>query len=423
MTAEAQAPRPRLLTPAFLALAIASLAFFTAGGLVLPVAPKFAKFALDADSIGVGVAIGAFSVAALLLRPIVGWSSDRFGRKPLLVGGTLLTAAALALHLVASDLAVFVVARGMLGAGEGFFLVASLAAASDIAPEERRGEAISFFTLTLYVGLAIGPPIAELLFAAGSYQAVWLGALGVAAVAIALTFLVPESAPAIRHAGPAGTEADAGAARPDGASPDAATDRPRTRLIHPAGLFPGVIILLGLFGMAGFLSYLPLYTPTVGMQGAALPLTVYAVIVVVLRIVGATWPDRFGAARLSGAALAVSAVGLAIIGLVQSTPGLMIGTAIFASGVAFTMPALLALAVSRVPASERGTVVGTTTVFLDVVFGFAPVILGAIADVTSYGTTFVVSALLAAAASALLFARRSQVARPVAVANARRANR
>jgi MFS family permease len=393
------AAKPRLLTPPFLALAIASLAFFTAGGIVLPVAPRFAKFALGADAIGVGVAIGAFSVAALLLRPIVGWSSDRFGRKPLLVGGALLAVAAFALHLVANDLAVFIVARCLLGAGEGFFLVASLAAASDIAPEARRGEAISFFTLTLYVGLAVGPPIAEVVFATGSYQAVWLAALAVAVVAVVPTLAVPESAPAIRRRG------------------DGSEAQPRKPLIHPAGLFPGLVILLGLFGMAAFLSYLPLYTPSVGMSGATLPLAAYGVIVVVLRIVGATWPDRFGAARLSGAALALSAVGLAIIGLVPTVLGLMVGTVVFASGVAFTMPALLVLAVSRAPASERGSVVGTTTVFLDLVFGFAPVILGAIAAATSYGATFVVSAGLAAAASVLLVARRAQVTRPIAVAN------
>jgi MFS family permease len=398
------AAKPRLLTPPFLALAIASLAFFTAGGIVLPVAPRFAKFALGADAIGVGVAIGAFSVAALLLRPIVGWSSDRFGRKPLLVGGALLAVAAFALHLVANDLGVFIVARCLLGAGEGFFLVASLAAASDIAPEARRGEAISFFTLTLYVGLAVGPPIAEVVFAMGSYTMVWLAALAVAVVAIVLTLAVPETAPAIR-------DRRAGAREPDGAAVSG------SRLIHPAGLFPGLVILLGLFGMAGFLSYLPLYTPSVGMDGASLPLAAYAVIVVALRIVGATWPDRFGAARLSGAALALSAVRLAIIGLVPSQLGLMVGTVVFACGVAFTMPALLALAVSRVPPGERGSVVGTTTVFLDLVFGFAPVILGAIAAVTSYGTTFVVSAGLAAAASVLLVARRAEVSRPIAVAN------
>ena len=394
MTATINA-QPRLVTPAFLALAAAALAFFTAGGIVLPAASRFARFVLDADAIGVGVAIGSFSVAALLLRPLVGWSSDRFGRKPLLIGGAALNIAGLALHLVATDIVMFIVARSLLGAGEGFFFVAALAAASDIAPEERRGEAISFFSLSLYLGLAIGPPISEVLFATGSYQAVWLGAIAAAALATGLTALVPESAPALRSGG-------------DG-------ERPRGKLIHPAGLFPGFVILLGLFGMAGFLSFLPLYAPSIGLNTVGLPLAAYALIVVGLRIVGSKWPDRYGAARLSGAALIVSAVGLAIIGLVSSPAGLMVGTVVFASGVAFTMPALLTLAVSRVPPEERGSVVGTTTVFLDMVFGFAPMILGAVADAASYGATFLVSAVLAAGASALLVAGRNRVARPVAV--------
>lgn len=384
----------RLVTPAFVALAAATLAFFVAAGLVLPIAPRFAKIGLGADSVGVGVAIGSFSVASLLLRPIVGWSSDRFGRRPLLVGGSLVTIVALAVHLVATDLPLFIAARCLLGAGEGFFFVAAISAASDIAPETRRGEAISFLSLSLYLGIAIGPPVAEVIFAAGSYPVVWLAAAAMAAVAAGLSWLVPESAPALVDPVEGG--------------------RPRAPLIHPAGLFPGFIILLGLWGMAGFLTYLPLYTPEVGLQGAGLPLTLYALIVVGMRIVGARLPDRFGAARLSGAALVLTAVGLAVIGLVPTPIGLFAGTAVFASGVAFTMPALLSLAVSRVPPAERGTVVGTATLFLDLAFGFAPVVLGLIADRAGYGSTFVVSAGIAALASILLVARRASVERPVA---------
>jgi predicted MFS family arabinose efflux permease len=392
------ATKPRLITPAFVALAAATLAFFIAGGLGLPIAPRFAKLALGADALGFGVAIGSFSVTSLLLRPIVGWSSDRFGRRPLLIGGSLITVAALAIHLVATDLVVFTAARCLLGAGEGFFFVAALAAASDIAPEERRGEAISFLSLSLYLGIAIGPPIGEALFAAGSYNSVWLAAAGVASIAVVLSLLVPESAPGVM-AGRAGVARE-----------------PRGPLIHPAGIFPGVVILFGLWGMAGFLTYLPLYTPSVGMDGAGLPLTAYALIVVGLRIVGATWPDRFGAARLSGVALAISAIGLAIIGLVATPGGLLAGTVVFATGVAFIMPALLALSVSRVPPTERGSVVGTATVFLDVVFGTAPVVLGFVADATSYGATFLVSAALAVVAAALLLTRRDSLERPLPVA-------
>jgi predicted MFS family arabinose efflux permease len=387
---------PRLASPAFVVLAVATLAFFVAGGLVLPVAPRFAKLALDADALGFGISIGAFSIGSLLLRPVVGWSSDRFGRRPLLIGGSLVTVAALLLHVVAADLLVFTLARCALGAGEAFFFVAALAAASDIAPEERRGEAISYLSLSLYLGIAIGPPLAEWIFAAGSYAAVWIAAAAVAGAAVVLSLFVPESAPA--------------------ASDELARRSVKGRLFHPAGILPGIVILFGLWGMAGFFTFLPLYTPEIGMDGAGLPLTAYALVVVVLRIVGATWPDRFGAARLSGAALAISAIGLTMIGVIPTSLGLLLGTLVFAAGVAFTMPALLALAVSRVPATERGMVVGTTTVFLDLAFGAAPVVLGFVADASGYRTTFLVSALLAVVAVIVLRTARSSFRHPLPVA-------
>jgi MFS family permease len=371
----------RLVTRPFVALGVATLAFFVAGGIVLPIAPVFARQELRADSLGVGVAIASFSIAALAMRPIVGWASDRFGRRPLLVGGALLNVAALLLHLAATDLPLFIAARSLLGIGEGFFLVATIAAGSDLAPESRRGEAISFLTLSLYLGVAVGPPIGEAVIGAASYPGVWLVAAAVGAVAVLLAWITPETVP-----------------------PREPGEPPRRRLIHPAGLFPGLIILLGLWGMAGFLTFLPLYARQIGLGGAGAPLALYALIVVVLRVVGARIPDRYGASRVSGAALAMSATGLAVIGLSPSAIGLLVGTSVFAVGVAFTMPALLTMTVARVPPSERGTVVGTTTVFLDLAFGLAPVGLGSIADRTGYGATFLVSAVLAAVASMLLVA-------------------
>ena len=387
--------RPLLASPAFIVLAAAALAFFVAGGLILPVAPRFAKLALDADALGFGLSIGSFSIASLLCRPVVGWSTDRYGRRPLLVGGALVTVAGVLLHVVATDLLVFTVARCILGAGEAFFFVAAIAAASDLAPDARRGEAISFLSLSLYLGIAIGPPIGEVVFAAGSYDAVWLVAAVVAGAAVALSLVVPESAPPVTGAR---------SWRSGGGG-----------LIHPAGVLPGIVILFGLWGMAGFFTYLPLYTPEVGMDGAGLPLTAYALVVVAFRTIGATWPDRFGAARLSGVALAVSAVGLAVIGFFPTPVGLLAGTLVFASGVAFTMPALLTLAVSRAPATERGRVMGTTTVFLDIAFGAAPVVLGFVADGSGYRATFLVSAGLAVVAATILGAGRRSFRHPLLV--------
>jgi MFS family permease len=161
--------------------------------------------------------------------------------------------------------------------------------------------------------------------------------------------------------------------------------------------------------MAGFLAFLPLYARQVGLDGAALPLAVYALIVVGLRITFAKLPDQVGAARLSGAALVVAALGLVMTVAVATPAGLVLGTAVYAAGVAFMFPALLSLAVSRVDETERGIAVGTTTVFLDASFGIAPALLGGLAISWGFGGAFLVGAAVAAAGAAMLVARRGSL--------------
>ena len=82
----------------------------------------------------------------------------------------------------------------------------------------------------------------------------------------------------------------------------------------------------------------------------------------------------------------------------------MVGTVLFAVGVAFSFPALSLLVISSVPASERGAVLGTYTAFLDIAFGLGPVTAGAVVASWGYGASFVVSAGVAVAGAALLLA-------------------
>lgn len=387
-------PATPLVTRGYLVLLAGAVAFFVAGGVVLPVASRYARDVLRADDLGVGLAIGSFSIAALALRPVVGWSADRFGRRPLLLIGSLLNVASLVLHLAAFSLPVFVAARALLGAAEAFFLVAFIAAVADLAPPSRRGESLSYGSLTLYLGVAFGPWIGETVLGSSSYAWVWLAGAGIGVVAIVLLLLAPETMPAE-------------------AIPVDSTHRRAPRLIHPAGIEPGFISFLGLVGMAAFFTFLPLYGDEAGMDGVALPFLAYAVVVIVLRIVGATWPDRFGAVRVSGAALGIGGAGLAIFALLPNATGLVIGTLVFATGVAFLVPALLLVAVSRVPVDERGRVVGTASVFWDLSLGAGPVVLGIAASGGGYGTAFAVAAVASIAGLALLLVRRRSLMAPV----------
>lgn len=385
--AEASTPE-RLFTRAFVTVFASGLVFFVAGGLLLPVSPRFAIGPIGADALGFGIAMGMFALASLAARPVVGWLADSVGRRPLLVGGALLTTAGLVLHLGVTTLVPFVAARAILGVGEACFLVAGLSSAGDLAPPRRTGEALSLMSLSIYGGIAAGPVLGEAVLAAGGYPAVWITAAGLTGLSAALAALAPETRPS----------------RPPGAAAR------RGRLFHPAGVFPGLLVLCLTWGMAGFLTFVALHATALGLDGAGAALLVYGVVVILLRLLGARLPDRVGSARLAGSALVCSAVGLLLIGVLPGLGGLLAGTAVFAVGIALGVPAMIALAMSRAPATERGSVVGTTSVFLDLAFGLAPVALAPLAALAGYPATFVASAVVAVAGAALLIARRASLA-------------
>ncbi len=265
-----------------------------------------------------------------------------------------------------------------MGAAEAFVFVAAFAAVADMAPDDRRGEALSIFSLSLYVGIGIGPPIGEAILAAASYNAVWFVAAGIAVLSGLLALGVPETRSAER-----GEEAGG-------------------RLLHPKGILPGLVLMAGAWGMAGYFTFVSLYALHLGLDGAAPYLSAYAAVVIGLRLLGAKLPDRIGARRLSTLALVVGAAGLVLIGLWAEPTGLMVGTVLFAIGVAFSFPALSLLVVESVPASERGAVLGTYTAFLDLAFGLGPVTAGAVVASWGYGASFLVSAGVAVAGAALL---------------------
>src|SRR5690606_18746201 len=94
----------------------------------------------------------------------------------LLVGGALLGAVLMFLTAFAQTLPAIVVLRLGIGVAEAAFFVASFAALADLAPPSRMGEALSYNSLGLYLGLSIGPPLGELLVASSGYTAAWYGA-------------------------------------------------------------------------------------------------------------------------------------------------------------------------------------------------------------------------------------------------------
>jgi MFS family permease len=381
--------RPTLWTPAFAAVTLAAMAYFTADGVLIPAVPRYVQDRLGAGNVAVGLVVGTFSLAAFLLRPWAGSLGDRWGRRPLMVVGASLFAASVLGYVLASSPPALAVLRLLTGAGEAFFFVGAVTAAMDLAPAQRRAEAMSLASLALYVGIGLGPLLSEVAIERYGFAAAWTLAATAALTALILALRVPETRPAA-VAEVAGR----------------VSDHP---LVHRAGLLPGVMLLAGILGMAGFLTFVPLYALDLGMDGARVALLLFAGIIVAMRSLGARIPDRLGVGRATRMALALSAVGLAVVGTWRSPAGLMAGAALFATGIALLTPAVIALAVERVAPQERASVIGTTSAFLDLAFGLGPAILGVVA--ASIGRPGVFLAGAGVAAAGLLLVVRTRLGR------------
>jgi MFS family permease len=87
--------RERLVTPAFVRLTLADVAYFTSTGVSIYALPLWVTGPVGSDKSGAGLAFGAFAVSALILRPVAGRLADTRGRRRLLVGGALISAVGL----------------------------------------------------------------------------------------------------------------------------------------------------------------------------------------------------------------------------------------------------------------------------------------------------------------------------------------
>ena len=363
--------RPRLVDAPFTIVTAGSLAYFTAYAMLIPTLPRYVEDVLHGGDVAVGVAVGSFAFTALIFRPLAGVIGDRHGRRALIIIGSGFVALSNLGIAATSSLTMLVVMRLASGIGEAFVFVGAITIINDLAPAERRGEAVSLFSVSLYAGIALGPLLGESIFNAFSYDAVWL-------VAAALCML----------------DLVAGAAVPE-TRPDVEPALHRTglaRVLHPAGVFPGIVMFTSVVGFAGYSTFLPLYVDDLGLDGSRFVLLVYGLILVAIRLFGARIPDVVGVARAGLVGQSFSVVGLITMGVVQTVPGLFAGTAIFAVGQALTFPAFMALAVGNAPPAERGTAAGTTTAFVDLGFGLGPVILGGIVALTDEPTAFLAAA-------------------------------
>ena len=154
----------------------ATFLYFMAMGALIPTLPKYVEDELGGGGVAVGIVLGSFAVSAALARPWAGRLGDLRGRRLLVTGGAGIFGLSLCAYALVDSLVPLIALRLLSGLGEAAMFVGAATAIQDLAPDDRRGEAASYFSVALYAGLALGPAIGEQLADAHGFHTLWVAA-------------------------------------------------------------------------------------------------------------------------------------------------------------------------------------------------------------------------------------------------------
>jgi MFS family permease len=382
--------------------------------MIVPLLPYYAT-EFGASALVVGLLISAFSIAQLLSAPGWGRLSDRYGRRPAILAGLAVTAAAYVLFAFAGSIPLLLAARLVQGLGGGTIGVVQ-AYVADTSSAAERTKSLGWLSAVTSLGAVAGPAMGSGLDAAGGPRAVGLGAAALALLVAAFAWrFLRESRTETRTS--AAHSATTGRAAIRHVLTHA--DAPASRLIWiytvAIGAFYGTIqtvpLLLAerLHVTEHSIGYFIMYLGGLG--------------VVVRSVILGRLVDRLDEARLARLGIVTLAAGLACTGIAHSLPVVMLGFTLMPFGTAFLFPCVTGLLSESVRSSERGLYMGVQHTFGGVSRVAFPITAGLLMDGFGVGVPFWISALLVLATLPLAAAIAPGEAAATTAVLARRASR
>ncbi len=361
-------------------------------GAVIPMLPVYLHEQAGASTFVTGLLIGLSSAFALLGRLLAGKIADRRGRRIALLIGMAFCAAAGVLYFPVFGLWAMPPARLLHGLGEGFFVTAAVAWAVDVAPDNRRAQALGYLSSGIWGGVSVGPAIGQA-----------LGTMPRVAAFLAISSLVVLATVSLMHEDP----------RPHDPTP--------TRWFPPPVLLPGIILGFGNVTYAAMAGFFILLLRERGHH-TAWAFSAFAFAVLFGRAAFGGLPDRMGPRRSLFAGYICLGLGLLVIatGLpsVHSSALDLPAALLVGLGYSFPWPALASVVVGRVPAAERAAALGALTAFYDLFVAASSAVAGAVAG--HWGLSAVFWLALACACGAAVLVAFTRLSDPVRHAESQR---
>ncbi len=368
----------------FALLCVSNFLFSGSFSMMLPELPGYLTKLGGADYKGYIIAL--FTLMAGISRPFSGKLTDKVGRVPVMIFGSLVCVVCSLLYPLLTTIAGFLFLRFLHGFSTGFKPTATSAYGADVVHESRRGEALGALSVGYTVGMSLGPVLGSYLVDHFSYNTMFYVSAAFALGSVVILFNIKETL-----------------ANPQKFSREFIKIQ-KHEVFEATSLRPALIMLLLAFSSGCALTIVPDLSEWVGLTNKWIFFACYTISSLLIRLVANKSSDKHGRIIvLVFSSLALTA-SMTLLSFVHTPAMFIISAAIFGLSWGMNGPTLTAWTVDLCAPENRGRAIASMYIALEAGIGIGAFISAEIYDNKpgNFIYAFITPAILAMLSAILL---------------------
>lgn len=335
------------------------------------------------DNALAGTMAACMTVVMMLIRPFLGMMMDRFGRRPLIIIGTILFTVNTAAYMLMPSIPMLFVMRLIYGFSTCMFTASTSTRIADIVPDARLVDGIGYLSVSSSLSQMLGPALGTFIVAKAGFSTLF--SLMTAACVLSLICVLMLS------------KNDTKAPRLPKEEKTSAEPKKRLRLIETAVILPAIVSGLMYLSLSSVSNFLSISGTDRGIENVSVFFVVNGGVTMLVRLFAGRLSKKVSDTPLVLTGILLSACGYAIIAFAGSLPPIIIAGVFTGVGTGLTVPILHALVFRLAPAERKGAANATYGIFNDMGNGAGAFAWGLVSTAAGYLVTYLMAAVTAVA--------------------------
>jgi MFS family permease len=361
----------------FFLICLSSYLFFASFNMIIPELPG--HLASMGGEKYKGWIIALFTLTAGISRPFSGKLTDRAGRIPAMIFGSVVCFIAGFLYPFALTVFTFLLLRLFHGFSTGFKPTGTAAYVADLSPPEKRGEAMGVQGFFGSIGMASGPILGSFLADHYSINTMFVVSSLFALASVIVILGMKETLP----------------------NPQKFNLKvfkiSKSDLLEPAVFPAAVVILLNVFAYGVVLTLIPDLSIHLGIKNKGLYFAIFTIFSLLVRILGGKASDKYG--RIPVLFVSAILITMALFFTALATESKLmfyISAAVYGLGLGINTPTAFAWTVDLISENIRGKGLATSYIAMEMGIGLGAVFSGYIynGNTDNFFKTFLTASLM-----------------------------